>query len=123
MVAEDNDLVLHAIKNILTGFDYEVVTVTRGNAALEALQTQAFVWALLDIGLPDLTGTEVAQRYRQWALAHHKPHLPLFALTAHAVEEVKEKCKKVGIDYILNKPFTGKDVQIIEQIIQQGALS
>lgn len=117
LVAEDNDLVLHAVKNILAGLDYGVVTVTKGKAALEALQTQSFVWALLDIGLPDLSGTEVAQAYRQWEQANNKPRPPLFALTAHSVEEAEEKYKEIGIDYIFNKPFTCEDVQIIEQII------
>lgn len=117
LVAEDNDLVLHAVKNILAGLDYGVVTVTKGKAALEALQTQSFVWALLDIGLPDLSGTEVAQAYRQWEQANNKPHPPLFALTAHSVEQAEEKYKEIGIDYIFNKPFTCEDVQIIEQII------
>lgn len=117
LVAEDNDLVLHAVKNILAGLDYGVVTVTKGKAALEALQTQSFVWALLDIGLPDLSGTEVAQAYRQWEQANNKPRPPLFALTAHSVEQAEEKYKEIGIDYIFNKPFTCEDVQIIEQII------
>ncbi|HEY2567229.1 MAG TPA: hypothetical protein VGH95_05960 [Candidatus Aquirickettsiella sp.] len=61
-----------------------------------------------------LTGTEVARLYRQWEEKNNKSHLPLFALTAHAIDEVKEKCEAVGFDYILNKPFTKKDIQIIK---------
>lgn len=114
LVAEDNTLVLHVIKNLLVNLGYDVTAVTDGNAALHALQTQYFHWALLDIGLPNLVGTEVAKRYRQWEKEHNKPRLPLFALTAHAIDEVKEKCEEVGIDYIFNKPFTNKDVQIIK---------
>jgi PAS domain S-box-containing protein len=122
LVAEDNTLVLHAVKNILSYLDYEVITVTKGKAALQALQTQSFIWALLDIGLPDLAGTEVAQRYRQWEQANNKLHLPLFVLTAHAIEEVQEKCSEIGIDYVFHKPFTGKDIQTVEQLIQQGSI-
>jgi CheY-like chemotaxis protein len=115
LVAEDNELGLHAVKSILVKLGYEVTAATEGNAALHALQTQSFVWALLDIGLPDLSGTEVAQAYRQWEQANNKPHLPLFALTAHAEGTVSEKCKEAGIDYILKKPFTEKDVQVLEK--------
>jgi two-component system, OmpR family, aerobic respiration control sensor histidine kinase ArcB len=118
LVAEDNTLVLHVVKNLLSNLGYDVTTVTDGKAALHALQTQYFHWALLDIGLPNLAGTEVAKLYRQWEKEHNKPRLPLFALTAHAVDEVKEKCDEVGIDYILNKPFTDKDVQIIELFME-----
>ena len=115
LVAEDNDLVLHVVKNILVKLGYEVTAVTEGNAALHALQTQSFVLALLDIGLPNLDGTEVARRYRQWEQENNKPHLPLFALTAHAEGTVSEKCKEAGIDYILKKPFTENDIQVLEK--------
>ncbi len=120
LVAEDNTLVLHVVKNLLVNLGYEVTMVTDGNDALYALQTQDFHWALLDIGLPSLAGTEVAKCYRQWEKEHNKPRLPLFALTAHAIDEVKEKCEEVGIDYILNKPFTNKDIQIIKLFMENN---
>ena len=119
LVAEDNNLVLHVVKNLLVNLGYEVITVTEGKAALNALQTHCFNWALLDIGLPKLLGTEVAKRYRKWEKEHNKPRLPLFALTAHKTDEVKDPCEKSGIDYILNKPFTEKDVHII-QLVMEG---
>lgn len=117
LVAEDNALVLYAVKNILTKLGYEVTAVTDGKAALYALQTQSFVWALLDIGLPGLQGTEVALRYREWEQENNKPHLPIFALTAHAERNIKNKSKEVGIDYLLTKPFTEKDIERIEGLI------
>ncbi len=119
LIAEDNTLVLYAVKNILIKLGYEVTTVTEGKAALEALQNQSFDWALLDIGLPDLEGTEVASLYRQWEQENNKPHLPIFALTAHSINKIKEECEQVGFDYILNKPFTEKDVQIINLFLKK----
>ncbi|WP_339050249.1 ATP-binding protein [Rickettsiella endosymbiont of Xylota segnis] len=118
LVAEDNSLVLHAVKNILVNLGYEVTTVSEGKAALHALQSQSFDWVLLDIGLPDLEGTEVARLYRQWEQENNNPHLPIFALTAHKTAEVKKKCEIANIDYILNKPFTIKDVQIIKLFME-----
>ena len=73
---------------------------------------------MLDIGLPDLEGTEVARLYRQWEQENNKTLLPIFALTAHKTAEVKKKCEIANIDYILNKPFTLKDIQIIKLILQ-----
>ena len=113
LVVEDNTLVLHAVKNILVNLGYEVTAVTEGKVALKILQSQSFAWVLLDIGLPDLEGTEVARLYRQWEKENNKPRLPLFALTAHAIDKIKEECEQVGFDYILSKPFTEKDVQIM----------
>ena len=118
LFAEDNSLVLHIVKNLLGSLGYQVTTVEDGKAALNAMQTQSFDWALLDIGLPGLTGTEVAKAYRQWEKQHNKPQLPLFALTAHAVDEIKKECEHAGFDYILNKPFTKKDTQIIKLFLK-----
>lgn len=119
LVAEDNDLVLYAVKNLLTKLGYKVTAVTEGKAALYALQTQSFAWGLLDIGLPDLSGIEVTRHYREWAQLNNKPYLPLFALTAHAEDEVKKKCKEVDIDDVLHKPFTEKDIQTIQKFLEK----
>jgi len=117
LIAEDNTLALHVAKKLLFDLGYEVTTVMNGKAALKALQTQCFDWALLDIGLPDLDGTEIVRRFRQWEQKNKKSHLPIFALTAHLEKNIVDKCKSVGFDYVLNKPFTEKDIQIIQKII------
>lgn len=119
LIAEDNTLALHVAKKLLYDLGYEVTTVMNGKAALKALQTQCFDWALLDIGLPDLDGTEIVRRFRQWEQKNKKSHLPIFALTAHLEKNIVDKCKSVGFDYVLNKPFTEKDIQIIQKIIDQ----
>jgi two-component system aerobic respiration control sensor histidine kinase ArcB len=117
LIAEDNSLALYAIKRILENLNYDVSTVMDGKAALHALQTQPFVWALLDVGLPDIGGTEVAKRYRQWEQKKNKPPVPLFALTAHALDKVTKKCKAAGINDIFSKPFSLKDLHTIEQYL------
>ncbi len=97
---------------------YEVTTVTKGKVALKALQSQSFDWVLLDIGLPDMEGTGVARIYRQWEQENNKPHLPIFVLTAHMEDKIKEKYLEIGIDYILKKPFTENDIKTIKKYIK-----
>ena len=118
LLAEDNNLVSYVVKKLLTGFGCQVVSVSTGEAALQALQTQSFNCGLLDIGLPGLDGIEVTRRYREWERLNNKPYLPIFALTAHAEEKVKQECKEVGCDQVLLKPFTEKDVKVIEKFLQ-----
>ena len=117
LIAEDNDLVLYAVKNTLIKLGYKVTTVSEGKAALEALKNRRFSWVLLDIGLPDLDGSEVTRLYRKWEQENNKSHLPIFALTAHAEDEVIEKYKKMGIDRVLTKPFTEKHINTIKKFI------
>lgn len=117
LVAEDNIVALHVAKKLLFNLGYEVTAVINGKAALKALKTQDFQWALLDIGLPDLNGTEIVRRYRQWEQKNKKSHLPIFSLTAHMEKNITDKCKKVGFDYVLNKPFAEKDIYIIQTFL------
>src|ERR1043165_2184921 len=118
LVAEDNILIAYVVKKLLTGFGYQVEIASTGEAALQILQTQTFDCGLLDIGLPDLDGIEVTRRYRKWELLNNKPYLPIFALTAHAQEKVKQECQAAGCDQVLLKPFTKKDIKIIEKFLQ-----
>lgn len=119
LVAEDNNLVSHVINKLLCDLGSHVVMVTNGEDALHVLKTQDFNWVLLDIGLPDLEGTEVARLYRQWEKENNKPYLPIFALTAHAEDEAIEKYKAMGIDRVLTKPFTEKDIKTIKKLIRK----
>lgn len=77
-----------------------MVTIDR-QAALEVLKTHSFCWALFDIGLPKLKGTEACKKNRQSETKKNKLHLPIFVLTAHSVDEVKTECDEAGIDLIL----------------------
>jgi two-component system aerobic respiration control sensor histidine kinase ArcB len=114
LIAEDNLIVLRVVKNLLEKAGYEVITTVDGKAALEVLKTDSVAWALLDIGLPELKGTEAAQRYRQWEKANNKPRLPIFALTGHGVDEIGKECKEAGIDRIFTKPLTDNIIQEIK---------
>lgn len=118
LIAEDNALVTYALTALFTHLGYQVLAVTEGKTALEALQNQVFIWALLDIGLPKLQGIEVARQYRYWEKQNNKPHLPIFALTAHAEKKIKDQCKQVGFDYVLQKPFTKQDINVIEKFLK-----
>lgn len=118
LVAEDNTLVAYVLKKLLTGFGCQVEIASTGETALQTLQTQTFNCGLLDIGLPGLDGIEVTRRYREWELLNNKPYLPIFALTAHAEEKVKQECHEAGCDQVLLKPFTEKDVKTIKKFLQ-----
>jgi two-component system, OmpR family, aerobic respiration control sensor histidine kinase ArcB len=117
LIAEDNTIVLRVLKNQLEKAGYEVMVTMDGQAALEVLKTHSFAWALFDIGLPKLKGTEACKEYRQWAKQNNKPHLPVFVLTGHQVEEVQKECDEAGIDKVFTKPFKNEIFQEIERWI------
>jgi two-component system, OmpR family, aerobic respiration control sensor histidine kinase ArcB len=118
LLAEDNVLIINATKEFLENLGYNVEIAVDGPAALHALQTKSFLWALLDIGLPEISGHEVLRRYRLWEQETAKPHLPIFALTAHESREIKQESPDTAFDAILSKPFSPQHIQIIEGFLQ-----
>lgn len=119
LVAEDNALALHVVESLLKRAGYKVIVKMNGKAVLEALKKLRVAWVLLDIGLPELKGTEVCKQYRQWEKENNRPHLPIFVLTGHEVEEVTKECNEAGIDLIFTKPFTNETINEIELFLNK----
>ncbi len=117
LIAEDNGIVLRVVKNLLEKAGYEVIATVDGKAALKELQNNCLAWALLDIGLPEMRGTEACKLYRQWERENNRPCLPIFALTGHSVDEMGEECKEAGIDRVFTKPLTDKIIEEIEHLL------
>lgn len=93
----------------------EVRTAYSGSEALEtALQFLPQI-VLLDIGLPDMDGWELARRLRQDL---EPVHPVLIAITAYRSQEDQIRSKKAGIDYHLNKPaFREELMRLLMQLV------
>ncbi len=69
----------------------------------------------MDIGLPDMDGWEVTQRLKADAATHH---IPIIALTAHALLTDREKAREVGCDDYDTKPVEfSRLLQKIENLL------
>ena len=78
-----------------------------GEAAIVQLQQKSFDVILMDISLPGKSGLEVSQWVRQHGL---NQNVPIIALTAHDLTQVKQKCEEAGMDGFLSKPFDYQDL-------------
>ena len=76
-----------------------VVPAANGAAALQAADRK-LDFALIDIGLPDMDGYEVARRLREKS----SDQLRLVALTGYANQEYRERASAAGFDNYLTKP-------------------
>lgn len=112
-VVEDNPDNRLLVRVILEPF-YEVTDYETGFAALAGLQSQPPDAVLLDISLPEMDGAEVLRRIR--ANAQLK-HLPVIALTAHAMSGDREKYLQAGFDDYVSKPIV--DEAILLDAIQR----
>lgn len=107
-VVEDNADNRLLVQAILDGL-YEIVEFDSGLAAVQGLEAAAPRLVLLDISLPGMDGTEVLD----WVRGHESlRHLPVIALTAHAMAGDREKYLAAGFDDYVTKPIVDEDVLI-----------
>jgi two-component system, cell cycle response regulator DivK len=111
----DNRLLAH----ILLQDFYEVAEYANGMEGLQGMQADKPDVVLLDISLPDLPGPEVLQQMRADAALKH---LPVIALTAHAMAGDREKYLAAGFDDYVTKPIVNEKIllQAIERVLAKA---
>jgi CheY-like chemotaxis protein len=109
LLAEDNNLNVNFIKNILEKMGHVVTVANDGLAALEIVYNHAFDLLLMDIEMPLVNGAEALKVLRAREQFTGK-HLKVIALTAFALLGDREKYFKLGFDGYLSKPFMAKDL-------------
>ena len=100
VVADDNPSMTRALKVVLELWGWEVSVAHDGLAAVEAIRAIHPAVALIDIGLPDLNGLEVARLLRAEGAA---PPL-LVALSGYGEEGDSRRSREAGFDRHLVKP-------------------
>lgn len=114
LLVEDNLVNQKIAKIMLEEVGCQVTIKENGQAALEDInQLNNYDLILLDIGLPDINGFEVATQIRKQA---HLRTIPIVALTAHILESDKQKCYAAGMNDIIAKPIPYE--QLIEVLTQ-----
>jgi CheY-like chemotaxis protein len=101
VVVEDNRELREMLAELLSVCGHEVQVAATGREALAVIAATAPDVALVDIGLPDLDGCEIARRLRRDAAGQG---LHLVALTGHADEEDRRMALEAGFDHFLVKP-------------------
>lgn len=105
LVIEDNEIAARMAKHIIEDACHFVVVVSSGAEALEILGQKRFDFILLDIGLPDIDGMELAHMLRTDKNSLNNS-APIVALTAHLNPEKKYKQLASDIQGIITKPLT-----------------
>jgi len=109
LLAEDNAINQLIVQTVLQKREMEVFTVETGKQAVDAVQNDDFDIVLMDIMMPEMDGYEATQFIRQLP-EEMKRSIPIVALTAVVTNEVTTKCRNVGMDDYLSKPFDPKDL-------------
>jgi PAS domain S-box-containing protein len=104
LVVEDHQVNQKLICSILRKMGHEVVHSNDGALALETWRNGHFDCILMDIQMPVMSGEEALQQIRAEEAAT-KGHIPIIALTAHALKGDRERFLEEGFDGYLAKPL------------------
>jgi PAS domain S-box-containing protein len=113
LLAEDNLVNQEVALGMLESLGYQVDTVTDGPTVLEASARDRYDLIFMDCQMPDMDGYETTRAIRQREKEQGDGHIPIVALTAHAMEGDREICLAAGMDDYLSKPFTKENLQHI----------
>ncbi|KAG2232028.1 hypothetical protein INT48_000583 [Thamnidium elegans] len=106
LLAEDNIVNQKLAVRILEKFGHKVEIVSNGKLAVEAFERRTFDLILMDVQMPIMGGFEATQKIRE--IEHNSgtgTHVPIIALTAHAMIGDREKCLQSGMDEYVTKPL------------------
>ena len=104
LLAEDNRTNQILATRLLEKRGHDVVVAGSGEEALEALEKQAFDLVLMDVQMPTMDGLQATRAIRKAELKSGK-HIPIIAMTAHAMVGDMERCLEAGMDDYITKPI------------------
>ena len=114
LLAEDNQINQQVVLGILEAMGFlDIEVAANGEEAIRSLQKRPFDLILMDISMPVMDGFEATQTIRKTAFTHNPEHIPIIALTAHAMKGDREKCLESGMDDYLPKPISGGDLAVV----------
>jgi PAS domain S-box-containing protein len=122
LVAEDNVVNQRVALKQLKRLGYQADTVSNGAEVLEAFKRERYQIVLMDCQMPEIDGYEVTRRIREQEKAAQDPALPptyIIALTAHALEDDRQKCVAAGMNDYLSKPL---HLSELESVLQRAVL-
>src|SRR5215471_17588692 len=104
LLAEDNPVNQTLAMRILERLGHKVQVVNDGKKAIGQAQAEEFDVILMDVQMPEMDGLEATAAIRDSEAGTGK-HVPIVAMTAHAMKGDREKCLSAGMDEYLSKPI------------------
>ncbi len=107
LVAEDNEVNLSMLLDMLSILKHKVIVARNGQEAIDLSLAEKPELIIMDIGMPVMDGLEATRKLRE---IEGFSDIPILALTANAREEDKEACLAAGFNEHLSKPIETKEL-------------
>jgi CheY-like chemotaxis protein len=108
LLAEDNPVNQKLTVRLLEKHGHIVVVAGNGREALAAIARHRFDLVLMDVQMPEMDGLEAARAIRVQERTTGE-HLPIIAMTAHAMNGDREICLEAGMDRYIRKPISAAE--------------
>jgi two-component system sensor histidine kinase/response regulator len=109
LLAEDNAINRELVVRLLSKRGHAVVVASNGKQAVAALEKESFDVVLMDVQMPEMDGFEATAAIRQKEKSTGT-HVPIIALTAHAMKGDRERCLEGGMDGYVSKPVQAEEL-------------
>jgi two-component system sensor histidine kinase/response regulator len=117
LVVDDNGTNRNLATRMLTNAGYLVTSAENGREALAQLEQTQFDLVLMDVQMPYMDGFEATAAIRK-AEAVTGQHVPVVAMTAHAMKGDRERCLVAGMDAYVSKPVRSEELKsVIESML------
>ena len=121
LVVEDNVINRKMTVRMLQKMGFRVAVATDGIEALERFDRESFDLIVMDVQMPRMDGLEATRTIRRREVATGA-HVPVIAMTAHAMTGDREECLEAGMDGYVSKPVKPDDLfATIESLVDWGA--
>ena len=115
LVAEDDHIIRQVLGTMLQKSGYETDFAENGQLVVEMWERGKYDMILMDVQMPLMNGFEATAAIREIELTHGG-HIPIVAMTAHALKEDEEKCLAAGMDTYISKPIDfARTLQVIRE--------
>ena len=100
LVIDDEESIRDILKNVLVQFGNNVTDVSNGRSGIEVFQSGKFDVVITDLGMPEVSGWEVARQVKTI-----DPKIKVILLTGWDIELDEKGLKEKNVDFVINKPF------------------
>ena len=114
LLVEDNEVNQEVTLAQLEEWGLSADVANNGIEALQALTRKAYDLVLMDVQMPKLDGIQATLALRKPESGVLNPRVPVVAMTAHAMEEDRQRCLEAGMDGYLSKPI---DPQALRAVV------
>lgn len=110
LLAEDNPINQKVVARILEKSGHILTIAQNGQEALSMFQARSFDLIFMDVQMPGVDGLTATRQIRELERGKGS-HIPIIALTAHALKGDKERCLQAGMDGYLSKPVSRRAIE------------